>query len=335
MNFQLDFKLDATSISSFATLPEGNQSGTWEVIAALTRPGTLDVISLSRQSFKRLESVASSSNDTRHGAFNLFQIDATPEISTVLLYGGFWFESDAPDFGRNIAFFFPNNAFSGVSIDSCAYFDSIPNIYTRRDAEGFPAITLDAGVVQLSSSANAGVFSMGRSSAFGGLHYMQIGRAVDGTKVVSFDSFEAGKAYTIKGAGGADIGSFSSTAIAPEKLVLSSHLGAGLISHIADNDLNLTWAGGNGQGKVTFTIIGEGEGRQLGAVINCQFVDDGSGVIPASNLVKMKDFMGDRLDSLKIVISRNSSVSINTSNNTLEYGVFNIAVGGIRQFRLR
>ena len=322
-----DFHFPAQLVTELSKLPT-KESGIWQAAAAITEPGTLNVISIATQEFSNIlkNGDANSSADPRVGIVVLQSLtQSSTGFEFLTPFGVFWFSEDEPNFGNTLSINFPNSAFNNAPIEGCIFEQPLLDNLNTND---FQVATLDAGKLDLTSSST-GLYHIPNTTSFFNRIFKDDFINQESLKI------EPGVKYTLSGEGGADIGAFSLSLTAPESVSFTTPSGKGIVTQTASKDMTIKWPKGKGQEVVLVSIKHSNTQGNQRAAISCQFVDDGNATIPSAQLEKMKEYIGNSAVTSFLTISRNSSGLIKPKGNNLDYGVFSVGNATVRELRLR
>lgn len=309
------------------------QPGLWRAFAAFTVPGTLQILSLDLTPFSIVSNVAGGAS---FGGLSLthMQTVAGAEVDA----GGVFIQSDG-DLDSTL------QGYEGQrpGLDQCV-FTQIP-----IDLSAIPDIdfiTLDAGNALQVSSSVGNVVQLPKDMDAAGFGFT-VYNAPEGQPTTGF--FQGGVDYTFQGFGGTQINSFTVSVNAPTPLNLTQPTIGSVTTHNSATSLPLAWDGNKGVGEVSVSLSGSDFSNVNS--IECRFVDDGSGVIPSSLLVKLRDSLaggsggipgielppgvelppGFELPgfgtSVALDVSRTNSTLFNTVSGDLSYGFATIDTG--------
>ena len=326
-------------VTPIVTLPNVLPSGVWTAFAALTEPGTTDIISIDLAPFNILPDTASGSS---YGSLYL-SLSQTPTGTNVAAGGTFAQTSNAI---QDLI-----ESFDGQQpgLEQCVFNEVTIDI---SNIEGIQLTTLDAGdALQLSSSTglSASLFKNVDAESLGYALYA----APDGQLGSSF--FQGDANYTFQGFGGPDIQPFTVGVRAPPPLTLTQPMLSSSASHNTTGDLQLMWNGNGGVGEVHASLSGTDLSKVY--IISCRFADDGNASIPSGLLAQLKEKLGSgtitipgleipglEIPGLEIPglgtiatlsVSRSNYSMFNTANTSLSYGVATVDSGVSMQLTLQ
>ncbi len=296
--------------------------GQWQVAAALTKPGTLEIISFDRQ-WLNVMTTTGAGGGTRFGFLRINDSRVGQTISQNA-FGSFM----EFDFGSRLN---PDqvtqiiNSMGGndTPIDQCQFTETTSEFEPDplKPLPGNLPVFLDAGEKLTLSSDKGDTLDVPVNENL----------KVQGFYVYEEDLpagfYEQQSKYTFAGTGGAQVGPFSTTLRAPAPLVLTSpDFSAGVFLHPASNDLALLWNGQNSQGFLNVTIstssfdIGNLGGDVVVKTIRCRFVDDGQASIPGDLLSRLDKQFGPATFNA----GRSRQTTFNTTDGSLDFGLFSI-----------
>lgn len=329
------FAFPATQFDMPQTLPIHDKPGVWFVAAALTEPGTMNLLAVDMVPFAVVAPKAGTG--VRYGVLSL-SIDQGAEGTSVQAGGMFYqANTDLTRLAQSLVGERPK-------LDQC-----VLNEIALNFSGDFAVQTLDAGpALSLLGNGEQNVPKMPSEVA---------NQVIYGTKEgqlpVAF--YQGGVNYRYQGPGGAQIAAFATTGLpAPAPLQLTAP-SMSLQTHPTTQDLALTWQGQHGIGEVWASVTGTTLAKSY--VINCRFVDDGAAVIPATLLGELKNklassggggisipglgqiqlpegFAMPNANQVGLNIGRHRYTLFNTVNNDLDLGLFSIQAGANLSFRL-
>lgn len=278
-NFGIPANLDLpnTVITNLDSFPGGLTSGIWQAFFVLTDPGTLDINDIQLVGFNVV------SADDSGSSYGIVSIGRTQTNSGLeVTAGGVFYQANTsfPDLIGQIQGQTPG-------IDQCVFNE----LFNDLSAIGaINIITLDAGQQSLNN----------------GISTIQLDKKAESSFIIyeadpdpSLSYFDNGTSFTFTGTGGPGAGAFSVGVPTTKPFnLISPPPGVDLTINSSQN-LVLTWENNNfGTGEVTADLAGAAidfENPQNSKVysINCRFVDDGEGVIPADLLSQLKQKLPD------------------------------------------
>jgi len=268
-----NLQLAPIPLGNLNSFPGGLTSGVYQLIAAFTRPGTLDITALDSRSFV----VANPSQDwTNHGvSFFRGESSATvPAGATVAANSSF----SQVEYGR--ARLAEHLRRAEPVIESCLY-NELPRVLEVVVNEANVS-SLDAGNALRLGSPSVGNRPLNRSVLNdGSLTY------ASGSLPASF--YQPGQLYTLSGTGGSDVGPFSIDARAPRLMSVSSpNLAARQPVIDTSRPLPIRWVGNNGVGEILVVLSASLSQREPREII-CRFADDGRAQISAALLTRLQE----------------------------------------------
>lgn len=311
--------------------------GNWRLAGAITKPGTLEFISLDIQPFTVLSGQATPSRDMGVWIGNL-------EITD---HRSLRYATDNPKiFSRKTAtssflVFCPNKPFEDLidpetqpppeePVDHCEILTPTePEPADPRPADCADTIFVDAGEALTVASDQAGTVSVPTNPIA-----VQAG-------LISYQAdlpeafFQTETSYTFSGNGGRDIGPFSTSLSIAPLTVFSPDLLSGTTTLDPDNDLLVQWNGQGGQGTIEVEMIAvnpdydpanSGTEEKPTRTLRCVFSDDGEGTIPASLISALTSGLDGTFPfpPVTMIVTRKRSVEFNTQDNALEKGTFTL-----------
>ncbi|BCX82978.1 hypothetical protein MIT9_P2569 [Methylomarinovum caldicuralii] len=323
-------------LQNFPHLTEGG----WRVAAALTEPGTLNLVSLSIAWIGILPPAASSGDSFRFGVLSM--TDSANSDSRSQSAVGFFMEINesgglSEEQLKQIANNWKEGA--GVPLDECR-FEEINTDPTSSPLPGFFPTFLHAGDQLNLTREDGNIVSV-----------PLVSRTLPGTaeEFLTYATdlpggfYQDQAVYRFTGPGGTDVGPFETTLRAPAPLTVASpDLVSGPVIHNASDDLVLEWNGQNSRGTVEAILSTVNSDITTGSstikTVTCRFVDDGEGVVPADMLSRLDSgsFTLPGLDlggfvSGSISVSRSRYAVFNAADGSLDFGLFFITsnVGGM------
>lgn len=323
-------------LSPLFQVKQGLQPGLWRAFAAFTVPGTLQILSLDLTPFSIVSNVAGGAS---FGALTMTQMQTA--TATEVDAGGIFIQSDK-DLDSTLQGYEGQRpglnqcVFTQVPID----FGTIPNINF---------ITLDAGNALEVSSSVGSVVQLPKDMDAAGFGFT-VYNTPDGQPPSGF--YRGGVNYTFKGFGGPQVSSFIVSVNAPTPLNLTQPAMGSFATHNSATNLPLVWDGNKGVGEVSVSLSGSDFSNVNS--IECRFVDDGSGSVPSSLLVQLRDSLSGGFGgipgipgielppgvelppgfelpglgtSVTLDVSRTNSTLFNTVGGDLSYGFAAIDAG--------
>jgi len=331
-----NFHFPATAIELPQTLRTDTKPGVWYAAAALTEPGTMNLLALEMIPFAVTQGGA---NSVRYGVLSLSIHQSTSGIETQA--SGIFYEAQSSDLASLV------RSISGVApqLDQCV----------------FNEITLDLSVALSGRSINT--LDAGPALTLLGNGEQTIPKStLDQTHVYGTNAgqlatsyYQGGTRYRYQGPGGTNIAPFVTADLpAPPPLQLFEPA-LSLQSHPVSQNLLLKWQGQHGVGEVIVSLSSATLSKIYS--INCRFVDDGTGEIPAALLNELKSklattnsggivipglgeiqlpggFNLPTANQATLSISRSRYTLFNTVNRDLHFGTFGIYAGASLSFRL-
>ena len=320
-------------VSSLFQIEKGLQPGLWRAFAAFTVPGTLQILSLDLTPFSIVSNV---SGGASFGALSLTHMQTV--AGTEVDAGGIFIQSDE-DLDSTL------QGYEGQrpGLDQCVFTQIPIDLGAILDID---FITLDAGSALQVSSSVGSVVPLPKDMDAAGFGFT-VYNTPDAQPTSGF--FQGGVNYTFKGFGGTQVNSFTVSVNAPTPLNLTQPAIGSFATHNSSANLPLAWDGNKGVGEVNVSLSGS-DFSNINS-IECRFVDDGSGNIPSSLLVKLRDslaggfsgFPGIELPpgvelppgfelpglgtSVTLDVSRTNSTLFNTVSGDLSYGFATIDTG--------
>lgn len=279
-----NFQLQPTFLDTLASFPGGLTPGKYRLAAALTKPGTLDILSLNILNFW----VIDGSNPWITGGTVLGRADS-PKF---------------PDFSPfvNIAAVFEEIHFDPIQFKQ-ELEPSVPNIeeclFTLVPGE-LERIVGEDNVIKLDAGASITVTSSNNTSAI--LNRVNNGSNGFGYSLnasLNQDFYLSNQNYALSGNGSSKITPFNVNLTAPEILVVTQPDMATLNSINSSTDLKILWQGNHGVGEVQVSL----SASKATARVVCRFADDGEGVVPSGLLNQMKNSLTNSTNDTSATLS--------------------------------
>jgi hypothetical protein len=274
------FQLSTTSLGPIYGLPDGLTTGVYRVAAALTRPGTLEIVAFTATPYY----VSSYEVPSLIAGITMSRFPiGTPDDLDPSAVGSF--SSGGPE-----ALEFIKNARNVLpSIDQCSFLPdanviAVPEILITSHADAGESLTL-------SSEAGAAI----TLTKFGGFY----GDFADSP--ASF--YREGATYTLTIPGGADLGPGTASVVAPTQIVVTQPDFSQPALNSAE-DLQLAWVGNGGVGEIAVDVVG-GISPQS-SLVCCRFADDGSAAIPSTILGQLRNVLAVG-SAVSVLLSRSNS----------------------------
>jgi hypothetical protein len=276
-NFTLPegFTFPPTPVFQAGAVPGGLTPGIWQAAAALTVPGTLQIVDLTLTPFNVATDAAAGSvfgalSLSRQQTFDGAEVDA----------GGLFAQSttDLDELVQGIEGEQPG-------LEQCLFNE----IALDFGFIGIGIQTLDAGTALSVSSAATGALALPQDPDAASLGFF----VYAAQEPVDSSNYQGGAGYRFQGTGGAQIGPFTTPeVVAPPPLDLTQPPLSATASHPAATDLELAWSGNNGVGEVEVELSGTKivsfDSSTL-YQIRCRFSDDGQALVPSSLLTQLKN----------------------------------------------
>lgn len=310
-NFTLpaSFTYPATPLYNLSGVPGGLVNGIWFAAAALTVPGTGQLLSFDTVPFQVIDENATGS---AYGAVILSH-EQTSEGIKVDASAAF------VQAGGNFNDLITNYEGNQPGLNACV-FNEIPIDFTN--IQGLSIQTLDAGesITMAPGSGNSATLTKDANAQALGFTFYSAN--------VDASFYQGGATYSSSnGSGGPGLGGFNVSVKAPAALNLSSPDISSTISHDASTDLDLTWNGANDIGEVEANLSGGDQSNTYS--IDCRFSDDGNGTIPANLLTQLRDKLQSGSSSIPGLPPGTSIPGFGTTANLnvmrIEYTLFNTA----------
>ncbi|MBN2702199.1 MAG: hypothetical protein JXR29_12205 [Methylothermaceae bacterium] len=333
-NFTLSqgFHLDPLAIPvDLGSFPQFT-SGQWQVAAALTEPGTFNIISLDFQPLV-IPGASSSDGVNRIGFLSINDTDDGDAERTQAAFGFFMELPGGESSGSDVSTDDVLQAFQGMGpgIDQCGEIETSTS--SSSSSDGFDTgggdiqlpTFLDAGDPLTITAPDGQTASVPKQvvdlAQFGSLiNY----RPENGPPGVYQDS----GTYTFSGPGGPDIGEFSTSLNAPAPLTVTSPDLSGTGTLNTSTDLPVTWNGNGGQGVVNLFLSTSSTDfttfQTTTKTLHCRFADDGSGVVPASLLGELAN-SASAFGQATMLVERSRMTSFDADG--LDFGVYTINTG--------
>jgi hypothetical protein len=328
------FSYPAAQAFNLDDFPGGLSAGVWYAAAALTVPGTMNIIDLAMTPFNVVDPSLSGSKF----GFMSFAHFQTAAGSDVDASGGF------VEAGESLQNAVSSSQGQQPGLNQCV-FNEIP-LNPSTTVPSFQ--TLDAGSsIELSASSGGAVDLPRNEQAFNALG-MIFYHGVDGQPDSAF--YQGGAAYTFTGLGGSQISPFTTpTLVAPAPLNLTQPVLSATLAHNTASDLALEWDGNNGVGEVHVDLAGSTQSTAYS--IDCRFADDGSAAVPANLLTQLKEALasGSAIPGLELPpgvsipglgtsvgmsVARFNFALFNTQDGELDHGIVNLEAGSFLSLTL-
>jgi len=265
-----NFQLPPTPLGNVTGLPNGFAPGIYYAAAALTKPGTLDVVALYKTPFD----VASYETPLLIGGVVMVKYPIVPSGFSLSAGGSFNFSgSEGLQAIRSMAEFAP-------TIDQCLFIPDA-NVLVLPEAFYTPA---NAGEFLTIRSETGESISLDRLCATPNCDGGYIGYGAPFDTPHTF--FRPDLAYTLTTPGGPDVGPRTQTVTAPD-IVSVTQPSSSATRLNPDENLQLSWLGNGGVGEIEVTVIGGI--YPTPALISCRFADDGAAAISSSLLGQLRD----------------------------------------------
>lgn len=272
-----NFEYPATPLQP---VPADLPPGIYTAFAALTEPGTINIISLDTAQFSKLDDTPGAvfGSGERYGFVSLSHFQTATESSVSA--GGSFIQDETED---GVGDFIEDFQGEVPDLDQCVYSESTFD-YTQLPAVQIS--TLDAGQsLELTSPAGTSAF-LQKEATGEFISYSTESEQLD-------PNFYQDGTYTFFGPGGPDVSPFSVSVSAPGSLTLTQPAVSTSATHNAASDLQLVWNGNGSVGEVYVSISATDFSTSSSLSIDCRFIDDGSAAVPANLLTQLKDNMGD------------------------------------------
>jgi hypothetical protein len=269
------FSIPPTPLFQAGAVPGGLTPGIWLAAAALTVPGTLEIVDLE---FAPFNVASDSAAGSTFGALSLSRLQTFGGVEVDA--GGLFAQSTA-DLGSLV------EGIEGEqpNLEQCVFNE----IELDFGFIGIGIQTLDAGAALSVSSAATGALALPQDPDAAALGFF----VYAAQEPVDPSNYQGGAGYRFQGTGGSQLGPFTTPeVVAPPPLDLIQPPLSPSASHPADTDLELAWSGNNGVGEVEVELSGTNflsfDSSTLFQVL-CRFSDDGEGVIPSALLTQLRD----------------------------------------------
>ncbi len=299
------FEFSAAPVTDAANFPSGIVPGLWHAGVALTKPGTLELLSVQTVPFTVLLE--------KNGVESKFaRVLLTLENDRVTLQGGFLSLSGIFDKAVSLI------VGPQVEIEQCSLGKF--NVDVRSFNPEVNAKFLDAGS-NFIVTANSGIEQ--RLIKNDPVAFMNYGTNPNPNPNPPVEFYQAGETYTLTSLGGADLGSINVSVIAPHPVeVFQPNLADPLVINSEEN-LALLWNGNDGIGEVIVTILGLNLTTDS-YMVKCRFADDGSAFVPATLLKQLKGFTNLGIFPPELNIERTAVAQYRTPDERLDYGFFEV-----------
>lgn len=338
-------KVNPIRLADLGDLPFPLTPGRWRLAGALTRPGTLEFVSLNLQPFFVTGDETGAAGDGfRIGTLALsdfriatatFGIPATEQLTQTAV--GLFSESCPEGAIGELSDEALKQALEEQAIDECQIIadQTDPNPPPESPSCGQP-VDLDAGAQLLLSSDRGDSVAVPRQ-----------GTSYSAQLVEGF--FQGGALYTFSGDGGLDVGPFRTSQRAAGRLELSQpDLLSGAATLDPSSALTVNWNGNSGRGTVFVTLVAtQNNLDQLGPlgtdplaldpsallgttrIVHCRFADDGEGTVPANLIRQLTEGLSNASLIPPVTMSafRYQTTFFNTDRNDLDLGMFNLISG--------
>lgn len=271
-----DFRYSAAPHYSLSGFPGGLVPGNWQVAAALTQPGTTNLLAVDLVPFR----VAEAGNGSAYGSVSLAH-QRSAEGQEQLSGSGIFVES-----GATLQDLMAGYIGQQPALNQCVL-NEIP--LDLQNTQGISAQTLDMGTQISIRRSNGAVSNISKDTDAAAQNFYYY------SSEPATDFFLSGSRYDTGSEGGPKTKSFSVVIKAPVRLNLTSPDLSSQTSHSTGSDLNLAWNGANGVGEVHASL--SGSDLSTNYTINCRFTDDGEAVIPASLLTQLRDRINSALSA--------------------------------------
>lgn len=291
-NIQLPpgFRFPPTAVGNLAQFPGGLKPGVYHLAAALTRPGTLEILSL----------------DTK--AIRVLPVASSFVLGNVYLQKTQWYDTNGG--GSSVSagaafqrFDTSTEVFNGdgqvfVPIDQCVLNNLEPQILENIAGIGNVSF-LNAGTdIRLTPEGQTPI-------PLDILSYQEIiGYSANS---LSDSDYVGGKNYRFTGSGGPTFPAFDISIIAPSPLDVSVPNLAQLTTIDSSTDFLMRWTGQNGIGEISALLYAVTATDPVS--VSCRFSDDGEGIIPATVLTQFHNMVtnqGGATSQPQLSIGRNN-----------------------------
>ena len=298
------FEFPVTLLANAPGFPAEFMPGLWHAGVALTIPGSFEIISSQIVPFSMFFSTEGIERKFGKVLLKL-------EDDNVTLQGGFLSLSGI--FSDTVAFIDgPQTEIEQCSMGIIGFniLSFEPDINARfLDAGSNFFVTANSGVEQKLTKSDPKAFTNYSTTA----------------PNLPFEFYQTGETYTLTSQGGADIGSFRASVIAPRPIVVMNYPNPAEPLVINSNqNLELQWNGNDGIGEVIVTLLVPSFTSDT-YIIKCRFADDGIASVP-SNLLNQLDKIVNPKNFLppQVSISRTATAQYRTAEEKLDYGYFEI-----------
>jgi len=347
-NLKPGVKVNPIRLADLDNLPFKLTPGNWRLAGAITKPGTLEFLSLDIQSFLVTDSSTNDGDGLRIGNLTVSEFqtaissfsETAPTVSTVRNASGTFMRiCPNQDFG-DVSDELMSQLLDKQAIDQCEMIvaDDIDTDDTNANPESCAdALSLNAGGELKLVSDQAGSVSVPLNS--GSLPSLTFFYFAELPKTF----FQTQAIYTFSGSGSPDIGPFSTSATIAPLTVTAPDLLSGTAVLDPDAPLNVRWNGQGGQGMIIVTLTSRGfnlESSPAGSAtdirtIYCRFQDDGEGEVPADLISRLTEGLtNSSLFPIVMTVSRQRTTFFNTDGNELDYGIYTLISGESGTLRL-
>jgi hypothetical protein len=267
-----NFRLTPTFIDKLNTFPGGLQPGAYQLVAGFTRPGTLDITSLDGRSFL----VADPSEDWTNQGISFFRGDTPATVPTgVVVSANTSFSRVKYDRARLAE----HIRSTEPVIESCLY-NELPRV--------LEVVVGEANLTSLDAGNTLHLIAPGLVVRRLDQLVLNNGDLTYASGDLPASNYQAGKLYTVTGAGGPDIGPFSIDAVAPQLMsVTAPNLASAQAEIDTSQPLTVSWNGNDGIGEV-MVVLSASLSLEAPQEVICRFADDGQAQIPAALLARLQ-----------------------------------------------
>ncbi len=334
-------KVNPIRLSDLGKLPFQLTPGAWRLAGALTKPGTLEFISLDIQSFFVSPPASSDGKNLRIGSISASAIKSASggtlgipvNVSTNKSVSGSFLEICINPDLKKVSSEELSDLARDQKIDECRIIkvdSNIPSVEPTPPA--CETSFLDAGPQLTFASSKAGSVPVpqdANSASLGLLTYRT-------DLPESF--FQSEATYTLSGPGGPDVGPFKTRLRIAPLSVTSPNLLSGTATLNPNAPLEVRWNGQGGQGDVMVMLTAvsinvdpnsPGDSSSTTRILRCRFADDGNGTVPGNLISEFSQGLGGGFltPTITMSVDRQRTAFFSTGDNSLDYGIFTLSTG--------
>ena len=263
-----NYQLPVTLLDNLDSFPGGLIPGeVYRIAVVLTKPGTLDFLSLNILPFKTVSGKDSQIIGSTYLTQNIqdFLGEASSNSNPVLTGAGFY---------RQIEPRLAEDEIPSTNIEQCLFKLEVGH-------ESGPSV--DAGPSIVLDSASEGKYKLPQ------LKYSEYIFYGDTNNPAPESFYRVGEYYTAFSTGSSEMNPFSVIVDAPETVVVTEPNLSTFSNIDSSQDLLLRWEGNNGVGEINVMLVGNRATPGEIVFIHCRFADDGEAIIPSNLLVQLRD----------------------------------------------